>query len=152
LEAIDPRVISKMMRRNADGHKAIMLIANLSNDGWFAVQEKHQHLQTIVFRSIEHRVPLVRSSNTGISGWIDSTGRLRETISPNTSGAITVQVDLDHRLTVYARIGDVFAGACVVLTALGIVVHVLMRRFKSTLLCSVENMHPENHHAIGDGP
>lgn len=119
LEAVDPRIVSQMMRRPSDSRKPIALIANLSNDGWFATQEKHQHLQSVVFRSIEHRVPLVRSSNTGISGWIDSTGRVRETIAANTSGAVTVQVDLDGRVTPYSQLGDAFAGACLTLTAMG---------------------------------
>ena len=119
LEAIDPRVVSRMMRSASGERKSVELIANLSNDGWFATQEKHQHLQSLVFRSIEHRVPLVRSSNTGISGWIDSTGRIRETVPANTSGAATARVELDDRMTIYSLHGDVFAGVCMGLVTLG---------------------------------
>jgi apolipoprotein N-acyltransferase len=91
----------------------------LSNDGWFATQEKYLHFQSVVLRSIEHRAPLVRSSNTGISGWIDSTGRVRETVAVNASGATIARVELDDRVTIYSRYGDVFAGVCMVAATLG---------------------------------
>ena len=108
------------MQPAAERRKPIALIANLSNDGWFATQEKHQHLQSVVFRSIEHRVPLVRSSNTGISGWIDSTGRLRDAIAANTAGAVSVRVTLDDRVTPYSQAGDAFAAACLALTTFAV--------------------------------
>lgn len=130
LEAIDPRAIAQMMRPTPDRRKPIALIANVSNDGWFATQEKHQHLQSVLLRTIEHRVPLVRSSNTGISGWVDSTGHIRDTIPANTSGAMTVQVELDDRATFYSRFGDVFAAGCIALTAMGVLARIysLLRR------------------------
>jgi apolipoprotein N-acyltransferase len=119
LEVIDPRVVAGMMLSSDGVQKRVELIANLSNDGWFATQEKHQHFQSLVFRSIEHRVPLVRSSNTGISGWIDSTGRICKTVAADTSGAVVMRVDLDDRVTPYSRYGDVFAGICLGMTAIG---------------------------------
>lgn len=119
LEGVDPRVVARMMRVAQDQKTSVKLIANLSNDGWFAAQEKHQHFQSLAFRSIEHRVPLVRSSNTGISGWIDSTGRVRETVAVDTTGSATVQVELDDRETPYSRYGDLFAGVCMGFAILG---------------------------------
>jgi apolipoprotein N-acyltransferase len=119
LEAVDSRVVARMMRVAHDEQKPVKLIANLSNDGWFATQEKHQHFQTLVLRSIEHRVPLVRSSNTGISGWVDSTGRVRETVAVNADGSAIALVGLDDRITLYSRYGDVFVGVCMGLATLG---------------------------------
>ena len=119
LEAVDARVVARMMRVAHDERKPVRLIANLSNDGWFATQEKHLHFQSVVLRSIEHRAPLIRSSNTGISGWIDSTGRVRETVPVNASGAAIARVELDDRITLYSRYGDMFAGVCMGLATLG---------------------------------
>jgi apolipoprotein N-acyltransferase len=121
MEVVDSRVVARLMRVAHDEQKPVKLIANLSNDGWFATQEKHQHFQTAVLRCIEHRVPLVRSSNTGISGWIDSTGRVRETLAVNTADAAIARVELDDRMTLYSRYGDVFAGVCMGLATLGAV-------------------------------
>jgi apolipoprotein N-acyltransferase len=117
LENIDPAVIARMMRGPGPGRKRANFIANVSNDGWFAAQEKYQHWQTTVFRCIENRVPMVRSSNTGISGFIDSCGRVRNTVLPNSKGFSVQRIQFDDRLTIYTRYGDVFPLACVALVA-----------------------------------
>ena len=113
LENIDPAVIARMIRPARNGKKQVGLIANLSNDGWFAVQEKYQHLQSITLRCIENRVPMVRSSNTGVSGFIDSTGRVRGMAPINVPGAAVDRVLLDSRLTWYTRYGDFFPLSCI---------------------------------------
>jgi apolipoprotein N-acyltransferase len=71
-----------------------------------------QHLQCAVFRSIENRVPTARSVNTGISGYIDSSGRPFELIGVGEKGARTALLSLDGRYTLYTRFGDVFALTC----------------------------------------
>ncbi len=50
---------------------------NITNDAWFgATAEPYQHLALAVFRTIEHRVPMVRAVNTGTSTFITATGRI----------------------------------------------------------------------------
>ncbi|HEY7119905.1 MAG TPA: hypothetical protein VH475_25170, partial [Tepidisphaeraceae bacterium] len=88
---------------------------NLTNDGWFAFNQMPQHLQLAVFRSIENRVPIARSVNTGISGFIDSVGRVYDTIPVHTTGARAATLWLDHRVAPYTRIGDVFAALCLMI-------------------------------------
>ena len=39
---------------------------------------EHEHLALAVFRAVEHRVDLVRAVNTGVSVFIDATGRVYE--------------------------------------------------------------------------
>jgi apolipoprotein N-acyltransferase len=112
LENIDPAFVASMMRDRGHNGKRADVIVNLSNDGWFAEQERHQHLQSMALRCIENRVPMIRSSNTGISGFFDSRGRLLESIAASTAGFATVEVPLDDRTTVYTRFGDVFAYVC----------------------------------------
>jgi apolipoprotein N-acyltransferase len=75
-----------------------------------------QHLQVARFRSIENRVPTARSVNTGISGFIDSVGRVTDTVPAGTEGFAVAQVRLDPRLTFYTRYGDVFAWICIGVT------------------------------------
>jgi len=116
LENIDPHVIAEMLAAASSPEGPVDFIANLSSDGWFASQEKHQHLQLVVLRSIENRLPMVRSANAGVSGFIDSTGRVVHALPPDEVGSATWRVELDGRRTLYARVGDAFAIACVAIT------------------------------------
>jgi apolipoprotein N-acyltransferase len=127
LENLGPMIVTKLMRDPSPDRKFAGFIANVSNDGWFANQEKHQHWQSIVFRCIENRVPMVRSSNTGISGFVDSAGRVEEMIAPSTAGFAVRQIWLDGRRTFYAQYGDVFAYACVAISVGAIVAVTFMR-------------------------
>ena len=53
------------------------LFINVTNDAWFGeTSEPYQHLALAVYRSVEHRIPMVRAVNTGVSTLIDSTGRV----------------------------------------------------------------------------
>lgn len=112
LENIDSGWIAEMLRDSrGDGKRADFLV-NVSNDGWFHPLERTQHFQNIVFRSIENRVPTARASNTGISGFIDSMGRVVQAVPAGTEAAVTGQLMLDRRVTFYTRHGDLFAGTC----------------------------------------
>jgi apolipoprotein N-acyltransferase len=51
------------------------LLLNLTNDSWFGPNgEPDLHLALTNFRSIETRLPMLRSTNTGYSVWIDPMG------------------------------------------------------------------------------
>ena len=50
---------------------------NITNDAWFGrTAEPYQHLALAVFRSVEHRLEMVRAVNTGVSAHIDAAGRV----------------------------------------------------------------------------
>jgi apolipoprotein N-acyltransferase len=56
------------------------LLINQSNDAWFDGTAQHrQHLNLSVMRCIENRVPGVRVSNSGASGYIEANGRVYRT-------------------------------------------------------------------------
>ena len=52
-------------------------IINVTNDAWYGVSPgPFQHLAQTQFRAIEEGIPLIRSTNTGISAVIDPAGRI----------------------------------------------------------------------------
>ncbi len=116
-EDIDAALVARMFRPAGGGGKRADLLINLTNDGWFRDNQMPQHLQVAVFRSIENRVPTARSVNTGISGFIDSAGRIGSTVPQQVPGTAAQQVMLDSRLTFYTRYGDVFAWLCALISS-----------------------------------
>lgn len=62
--------------------KGTEVIVNLTNDSWFGLNfEPYQHLYITMARAIEFRLPLIRSTNTGISTLITAKGDIH-TFSP----------------------------------------------------------------------
>jgi apolipoprotein N-acyltransferase len=94
------------------------LMAAITNDAWFGDSAApYQHLDMVVLRAVENRVPFARAANTGISGFIDATGRVAATSDlfvPASRAAPLVPRAND---TWYTRLGDAFAWACVALAA-----------------------------------
>jgi len=116
-EDLDSRLCADMVRGPGGAGKGVDFLVNLTNDGWFKANQNAQHLQASIFRSIENRVPMARSVNTGISGFIDSVGRATNLLPPRTVGTSVARLMLDSRQTFYTRWGDVFAYLCIAITA-----------------------------------
>lgn len=115
-EDVMPRVIRRYVWRG--GERRVDFLLNLSNDGWFLHSaELPQHLAICAFRAVENRVPIARSVNTGISGFIDSDGRVQSRLAPGAIGHLTQRLAIDHRASFYGRAGDWLAGACLLATA-----------------------------------
>ncbi len=103
-------LIPSFMRGMANNGTDIFF--NLTNDSWFGpTNEPHQHLIFSVFRAIENGLPLVRSTNTGISLILDATGAsLGETklFKPEIM-VRTVPIPKDRIFTLYKQFGEVFS-------------------------------------------
>ncbi|MCX4245958.1 apolipoprotein N-acyltransferase [Paraliomyxa miuraensis] len=122
-EDILPRFV-----RQAAG-EGVHVFVNLTNDAWFGkTHEPSQHLGLAVFRTVEHRKGMVRAVNTGISTYIDPTGRAvakTEVTDPDVEGpqeadgvlAMVPMMDPDAR-TLYGLTGELFN----VLMGLGLLV------------------------------
>ena len=103
------------------GQRRVDFLVNISNDGWFLHSaELPQHLAICVFRAVENRVAIARAVNTGVSGFIDPSGRMYSLVEEEgrTYGAGLVgyrvaRVKLDDRTSCYGRLGDWFAILCV---------------------------------------
>jgi apolipoprotein N-acyltransferase len=66
-------------------------------------------------RAIETGRYVVRSANTGVSSVINDRGEVLEKLDPLKTGYVLEEVRLSDRVTVYSRIGNVFAYACLAL-------------------------------------
>jgi apolipoprotein N-acyltransferase len=122
-----PHVIRRFFRETPDNRQPDMLI-NLSNDGWFhGSEELDVHLAVSVFRTIEHRVPLARAVNTGITALIDGNGEIRETLPRLKETVLSVTVPLDDRTSFYTLWGDWLGLSCLAVT-IGLVPTSLLRR------------------------
>ena len=106
-------------------HESPQLLVNMTNDGWFLQSEENeQHLSNAVFRCIELRRPMVRACNTGVTCAIDTKGRIPpEAMLWNKKdryffkGVLprTIHLDKTPPMTFYARYGDLFSIAMVVI-------------------------------------
>jgi apolipoprotein N-acyltransferase len=111
------------------GKRADMLI-NLTNDGWFmGTNQPVQHFQIAALRCVENRVPMARSVNTGVSGFIDSTGRVVEQVRvynhvQDVAGVASYELVADPRTPLFAKLGRWPAGLLTLvvigLTAVGL--------------------------------
>jgi len=113
-----PQVVRRLVRETPD-QKPPDLLINLSNDGWFrGTQEQGDHLNFARFRCVEHRLPMVRAVNTGISAVIDGDGRIVAQLEPATSGVLSQVVPLDDRRSLYTLTGE-WLGPLAVTLSLG---------------------------------
>ena len=84
-------------------------ILNLTNDGWFGqTSGPYQHFAQARLRSIEEGLPLVRVANTGISGIVDSYGRVVASLPLGTEGVLDAGLPRSGAVTLYAQLGDAF--------------------------------------------
>lgn len=89
-----------------DEGKRLDALVNLTNDGWYSGKGmRRQHAQLASLRTIENRVPMARSVNTGISTFIDSVGRSQARLNEFESGTLTHTMRVDERTTLYAALG-----------------------------------------------
>jgi apolipoprotein N-acyltransferase len=115
-ESIFPKLSRAQVQNGAK------LLVNITNDAWFGkTAAAYQHMSMAVLRCVENRVCLARAANTGISCFIDARGRILWQSQINVPEAHALDLPLLPGGSFYTRFGDVFAWACVVLAALGLI-------------------------------
>jgi apolipoprotein N-acyltransferase len=122
-EAIFPNLVRKFVKRDAD------FLVNISNDAWFGdTAGPFQHFNINIFRAIENRTPIIRSANTGVSGFIDKKGRTMKRTSLFTRETIFDELEIRVEMTFYTRYGDIFSYFCILITLYGIIKFKLKRK------------------------
>ena len=68
-------------------------IINVSEDGWFGDSiGPYQHLTQAVFRAVEQGVPVIRSTNKGMSAYISPNGKIINSLELNKPGFIDLKL------------------------------------------------------------
>ncbi|HNW39466.1 MAG TPA: apolipoprotein N-acyltransferase [Candidatus Omnitrophota bacterium] len=123
-EDLFPELSREFVRRGAK------FLVNITNDAWYKEgSAPYQHFAASVFRSVENRVYLARAANTGISGFIDPSGRILGVVRDAQGKEIFVQGYLTRSIglaktkrTFYNRYGDFFIVFCWLLDACAIII------------------------------
>lgn len=112
-ESVYGQYVGDYVRNGAD------MIFIVTNDGWWDNTPGHiQHLQFGALRAIEHRRPIARSANTGISCFINTRGDVLQPTQYGETIAIRGMVAPGEGYTFYTRWGDIIARLSVFLALL----------------------------------
>jgi apolipoprotein N-acyltransferase len=124
-ETLFPDLVRSFTKRGSD------LIVNITNEAWFgATAAPYQFLAMNVFRSVEHRVSMVRCANTGISCFIDPCGRIIGRVRKDKKdifvrGYLTKEVPIWRTRTVYTLYGNWLAHAALAVSVLVLVLSLI---------------------------
>jgi apolipoprotein N-acyltransferase len=132
-EAIFPDISRESARKGA------AFTVNISNDGWFKDSyELDQMLVMARFRSIENRIHVIRATNTGISAFIDPTGRVQATLESGgklkeVEGVLSGRIRVTTASSLYRAVGDAVAWLALAVAAAALAGRILFdRKIKST--------------------
>jgi len=118
-----PNHIRTFVRKGAE------VIMNLSNDFWSLTEvEAKQHYINSVFRAVENRTPLLRSTASGLTCYVDRTGKLRGSLPYYEEAYMIAEVEMPPgKTSLYTRWGDWFP-----FVMMGIVLAVTVLRLQAS--------------------
>lgn len=100
-ESVYGEYVANYVKRGAN------LLTIMTNDGWWGNTDGHkQHLQYAKLRAIETRRWVARSANTGISAFIDPSGKIVQQLGWDQAGALKQNIYTNNELSFYVQHGD----------------------------------------------
>jgi apolipoprotein N-acyltransferase len=116
-EVVYPQITRTQVRHGAD------VLVTITNDAWYdGTSAPRQHLNQARLRAVEDDRWLLRAGTTGISAWIDPTGRVVNEIPMGRAGILLARFATKTTETPYVRFGDWFAWGCVFAVIIGVVI------------------------------
>jgi apolipoprotein N-acyltransferase len=101
-----PGIIHELVSAAVQGSTSPKLLVTISNDAWFGDSfGPYQHMQMARMRALELGMPLVRSTNDGITAVVDLNGKVLKQLDRFTQGVLLYDVNLENKDTVYRRFG-----------------------------------------------
>ncbi len=92
-------------------------LVTVTNDAWFGkTPGPFQHFSMSVFRAIENRKPVVRAANTGVSGFIDSSGHILDVTPIFQTSVLSKTIKTDYSRSFYSRFGDLVPYFCIIIS------------------------------------
>lgn len=102
-----PQFVQRLVRQLSDRGTSPQILINVTNDSWFrgsAILDHHLACATLA--AVENRRPMLVAANTGLSAWIDGSGR-RQAIGPRGEALVLwAEPWLDGRGGLWQRWGD----------------------------------------------
>jgi apolipoprotein N-acyltransferase len=116
-EVLFPNEVRNIVKSGAN------VLINVSNDAWYLDTSAPWELLVFnVFRAVENRREIVRSANTGISAFIDQTGKIKKMLGVFETGILVDKAEFNNNLTFYTKYGDIFAYICIILVGIFVLV------------------------------
>ena len=111
-EDIFPKHVMRFARSND-------FLVNITNDAWFKGEpEASQHLSIMTLRAVENRISIIRSANTGISGWVSFKGEINKFEKNRKevffAGTKNFKISLNEERSFYNKYGEFFPFVCAI--------------------------------------
>ncbi len=107
------------------------LAVNVTNDAWYGrTPGPYQHFRLSQIRAVESGMPIIRSANNGVSGFIDSHGRISAALDLDVIGNLDMPIIQNNSRTLYSSDGTrtIFFTYCVLIALIGLTN--LLQRFR----------------------
>ena len=105
-EIVYPHIIRDLSLKAAQ-RDVPQVIVTVSNDAWFGDSfGPYQHMQMARMRALELGIPLVRSTNDGITALVDANGHFIEQLPRYYQGSLRKKIAIDNINTIYRRWGS----------------------------------------------
>jgi len=141
-ESVFPNLTRLEVNKGAD------VLVNITNDAWYGESSApYQALAMAAMRSVETKVPMIRTANTGISAIIKPSGEITDRTPLFKRGTEIEPVAWRPVRTVYTLVGDLFSEICFALTILGLLLAWFRPRKPTQLEAAVEQILATNNGA-----
>jgi apolipoprotein N-acyltransferase len=106
-------IYDSLARESVRNGAEIIMIS--TNDSWFGDSVgTRMHSAQAKLRAVENGRSVVRAANTGISSVITPDGETLALIPADEEGQICVNVPVSDNMTLYTKIGNLFAYICII--------------------------------------
>lgn len=118
-ESVYPNYVRQFVKKGAQ------FLIIISNDSWWGnTSGAYQHASYASFRAIENRRWIIRSTNGGISTFVDPLGRLHNETRLYSAANLKGEIQPRNEQTFYTKHGDLFALVCLFCSGLFIILSI----------------------------
>lgn len=125
-EIVFPDIVRELSKQ-AEKSGLPQLIVTVSNDAWFGDSfGPYQHMQMARMRALELGLPLVRSTNDGITAMVDAQGQVIKQLPRYIQSSLRAKISLANRETIYRQWG--MLGVALILLISGLIIAYFFRK------------------------